>query len=72
MQTVKFKQMKDGDAEDYAFLTGHEIEYATKTADRLLEAMVALDKSLSGYQVTRLGHSLQSATRAWRAGADID
>jgi predicted HD phosphohydrolase len=64
--------MKDGDAEDYAFLAEHEIEYAAKTADRLLEAMVALNKSLSGYQVTRLGHSLQSATRAWRAGADID
>lgn len=72
MQTVKFTQMKDGDAEDYAFLTEHETEYAAKTADRLLEAMVALDKSLSGYQVTRLGHSLQSATRAWRVGADID
>ena len=72
METVKFKQMKDGDREDYAFLTEHETEYAAKTADRLLEAMVALDKSLSGYKVTRLGHSLQSTTRAWRAGADID
>lgn len=72
MQTVKFKQMKDGDFEDYAFLTEHETEYAAKTADRLLEAMVALDKSLSGYKVTRLGHSLQCATRAWRAGADVD
>ena len=64
--------MKDGDFEDYAFLTEHETEYAAKTADRLLDAMVALDKSLSGYKVTRLGHSLQSATRAWRAGADVD
>jgi len=72
MRTVKFKQMKDGDAEDYSFLTEHETEFAAKTADRLLEAMIALDKSLSGYQVTRLGHSRQSATRAWRAGADID
>lgn len=72
MEQVKFTQMKDGDREDYAFLTRHEIEFAAGTADRLLEAMVALDKSLSGYQVTRLGHSLQAATRAWKAGADID
>jgi predicted HD phosphohydrolase len=72
METVKFTQMKDGDREDYAFLTEHEIEYAAGTADRLLAAMVDLDKSLSGYKVTRLGHSLQSATRAWNAGADID
>jgi predicted HD phosphohydrolase len=38
----------------------------------LLDAIVELDKSLSGYKVTRLGHSLQAATRAWRAGADKD
>lgn len=72
MDTVKFTQMKDGDREDYAFLTEHEIEYAAGTADRLLTAMVELDKSLSGYKVTRLGHSLQTATRAWNAGADLD
>jgi predicted HD phosphohydrolase len=72
METVKFTQMKDGDREDYAFLTEHEIEYAAGTADRLLGAMVDLDKSLSGYKVTRLGHSLQTATRAWNGGADLD
>ena len=72
MDQVKFTQMKDGDAEDYAFLTEHEIEYTKGTADRLLNALVSLDESLSGYQVTRLGHSLQSATRAERDGADTD
>ena len=72
MDKVKFTAMKDGDAADYAMLDVHEREYAAGTADRLLGAMVALDESLSGYQVTRLGHSLQAATRAWRAGADTD
>ena len=72
METVKFTQMKDGDREDYAFLDRHERAYAAGTADRLLTAMVELDKSLSGYQISRLGHSLQSATRAWRGGADTD
>jgi predicted HD phosphohydrolase len=72
MEKVKFTAMKDGDREDYEFLTRHEIDYASKTAERLLDAMVELDASLSGYQVTRLGHSLQSATRAWRDGADVD
>ena len=72
MDKVKFTQMKDGDAEDYAFLTEHEIAYTKGTADRLLNALVSLDESLSGYQVTRLGHSLQSATRAERDGADTD
>ena len=72
MDKVKFTAMKDGDAADYAMLDVHEREYAAGTADRLLSALVELDESLSGYQVTRLGHSLQAATRAWRAGADTD
>jgi predicted HD phosphohydrolase len=72
METVKFTAMKDGDREDYEFLTRHEIEFASRTAERLLSAMVDLDESLSGYKITRLGHSLQAATRAWRDGADAD
>ena len=72
MDQVKFTAMKDGDKEDYDFLTKHEIEHTKGTADRLLTALVALDEGLSGYQITRLGHSLQSATRAERDGADID
>lgn len=72
MERVKFTAMKDGDKEDYEFLSVHEVEFAKGTADRLLKALVLLDESLSGYQVTRLGHSLQSATRAWRDGADTD
>ncbi|MEH6361184.1 MAG: peptidase, partial [Amylibacter sp.] len=61
MEQVKFTQMIDGDKEDYDFLTEHEIEYTKGTAGRLLTALVDLDESLSGYQITRLGHSVQSA-----------
>ena len=71
-KTVNFTQMKDGTAEEYAFLTKHETEHAKGTAGKLLQALVDLDEGLSGYKITRLGHSLQSATRAWRDGADID
>ncbi len=72
MEQVKFTAMKDGDKEDYDFLGHLEVEFAKGTADRLLNALESLDESLSGYQVTRLEHSLQTATRAWRDGADID
>lgn len=72
MAQVKFTQMKDGDAADYALLMAHEVDYASKTGDRLLKTLANLDGSLEGYQITRLGHSLQSATRAWRDGADVD
>jgi len=72
MEQVKFIRMKDGDREDYEFLIGHEIDHAKGTADRLLDALVALDQGLSGYQITRLEHCVQAATRAWRDGADVD
>ena len=72
MERVSFTQMKDGTKEEYEFLTNHEIEYTKGTAERLLTALEKLDEGLSGYQITRLGHSTQSATRAWRDGADID
>ncbi|UXX82724.1 HD domain-containing protein [Roseovarius pelagicus] len=72
MERVSFTQMKDGTKEDYEFLTAHEIDHTKHTAQRLLKALVELDEGLSGYQITRLGHSIQSATRAWRDGADTD
>ena len=64
--------MKDGDKEDYDLRTKHEVAYTKGTADRLLTALVDLDAGLSGCKISRLGHSLQSATRAWYDGADID
>ena len=73
MDRVNFTQMKDGTREEWEFLTEHEIEHNIQgTADRLLESLVDLDESPSPFQITQLGHSVQSATRAWRDGADID
>ena len=72
MKQVGFTRMKDGTKEEYEFLAVHETQHTEGTADRLLKALVELDESLSGYQITRLGHSLQTSTRAWRDGADID
>ena len=72
MDHVKFRAMKDGDKEDYTFLNRHEVEYTKGTSSKLLKALTDLDEGLSGYQITRLGHSLQSATRAERDGADTD
>lgn len=68
MQQVSFTRMQDGTAEDYALLERLEKAYCAKLPDRLLSALLELDDSLDGYPVTRLGHCLQSATRALRAG----
>ena len=42
------------------------------TASNILNVIVDLENGLSGYKVSRLDHSLQSATRAWFDSADID
>ena len=56
--------MKDGTKEDYLFLEKHEKKYIEGTADRLIKFMDSLNATLEGYQITRLEHSLQTATRA--------
>jgi predicted HD phosphohydrolase len=72
MKAVAFRQMKDGTREEYEFLTALVYDHHRLTADRLLAALAEMEEGLSGYQVTRLGHSLQTATRAWNDGADTD
>lgn len=72
MEQVKFSEMKQGDAEDYRFLHALETEYVRGTGERVFDLLAPLDESFSGYKVSRLGHSVQSATRAWRGGADVD
>ena len=68
MKKVSFTQMKYGTKEDYLFLDEHERKYAGETADRILKFMSGLNETLEGYQVSRLEHSLQSATKAFKNG----
>jgi predicted HD phosphohydrolase len=69
-RTVSFRAMKDGTREDYLLLDESERAYARGLDDRVLESLARLDHSLEGYPLSRLGHSLQAATRATRDGAD--
>jgi len=64
VEKVKFTQMKDGIKEDYLLLEKHEKKHIEGTADRLINFMSGLSNTLEGYQITRLEHSLQTATRA--------
>ena len=70
MKKVSFTEMKNGTKEDYLFLEKHEKNYASKTADRIIKYMSGLTETLEGYQISRLEHSLQSATKALKAGED--
>ncbi|MEM7423094.1 MAG: HD domain-containing protein [Pseudomonadota bacterium] len=72
-RTVSFTTMADGTREDYEMLEEMEEIYRQGTADRLLRELASQgDDTISGYQVTRLEHGLQSATRARRDGAEVD
>ena len=68
MKKVSFTEMKNGTKQDYLFLDKKEKDFANKTAERILEFMSNLTKTLEGYQISRLEHSLQSATRAYNNG----
>ncbi len=64
MKKVTFTEMKNGTKDDYLLLDKHEKKYIEGTADRLLNFMSSLNSTLEGYKVSRLEHSLQTATRA--------
>jgi predicted HD phosphohydrolase len=72
METVSFIEMKDGTQEEYVFLQKLEHDYIRALPDRLLLALERLGGSLQGYKLSRLAHSLQSASRAEDDGADIE
>ena len=68
MNKVSFRRMEDGTAEEYEFLDKLEDTFKEGLVDRLMAALADLEHSLSGYQISRLDHVLQGATRAYRAG----
>ena len=70
MKTVNFNEKKNGTKEEYLILDKHEQDYINNTADRILKFLGGLNSTLEGYKITRLEHSLQTATRAFNDKAD--
>ncbi len=64
--------MKDGTKEDYLLLDKHEKKFIDGTADRIIKFMSGLTNTLEGYKISRLEHSLQTATRALKDKADSE
>src|SRR6516162_529019 len=56
--------------EDLALVSTAERRYAEGLADRVLEQLVRLKEEPFPLKIDRLEHSLQTATRAYRDGAD--
>ncbi len=65
-----FTSMERSTPDDWATITSHFIGFAQALPDRLMAHMRLLDGDHAGFAVDRLTHSLQTATRAHRAGED--
>lgn len=67
---VSYTRMADGTREDYELLRDLARPFRATLVDRILLYMDTLHEGFPGEQVDRYEHSLQTATRAFRHGAD--
>src|SRR5215475_1935699 len=67
---AKFTSMEHGTGEDWAAISSCFVDFAHRLPDRVLAHLRLLDGDSGGFAVDRLTHSLQTATRAHRAGED--
>lgn len=65
-----FTTMEHSTAADWATIGASFVPFAQKLPDRILAHLRLLDGDYGGFAVDRLAHSLQTATRAHRAGED--
>ncbi len=65
-----FTAMTEGTARDWSVIADHMVENSAGLADRVLTHLRLLGGDHGGFAVDRLEHSLQTATRAERAGED--
>jgi predicted HD phosphohydrolase len=67
---ARFTTMEESTVEDWAILGTNFVDFAGHLPDRVLAHLELLDGDYGGFAVDRLQHSLQTATRAHRAGED--
>jgi predicted HD phosphohydrolase len=67
-QRASFTQMKDGNQSDWAIIAEHFTPFAAELPDRVLAHLKLLEGDYGGFPIDRFQHSLQTATRAHRAG----
>jgi len=67
---AKFTAMTEGTAEDWAAISRAGQAHRGGHVDRLVAHLMLLDNDHGGFNVDRLEHSLQTATRAFKDGRD--
>lgn len=69
---AEFDAMAEGTKEDWDRIAMAAIEFYPGLADRVMAHLRLLDGDFGGFKIDRLTHSLQTATRAHRAGRPDD
>ncbi|MHB8529886.1 MAG: HD domain-containing protein, partial [Caulobacteraceae bacterium] len=70
MAKARFRAMAEGTSADWLAIGAASAPFRSALPDRLLADLRALGEDTGGFAVTRLEHSLQTATRAFRDGRD--
>ena len=70
--TDTFTRMDESTAEQWAEIGKQTFEHRDRVADRVLDMLRSLEDITDGFAVDQLEHSVQTATRAERAGADAE
>src|SRR4051794_2802463 len=70
LDKAQFKAMTESTVEDWAAIGRVSQAHRGEHVDRILAHLKLLDGDDGGFAVDRLEHSLQTATRAHRAGQD--
>jgi predicted HD phosphohydrolase len=65
-----YTRMEDGTQEDYLLLREHTKPLLKQVVDHALTLLLNLQESSPGNLIDRYQHSLQTATRAFRDGAE--
>ena len=69
-QRATFRSMEESSQADWAIIGAHFMAFNQGLPDRVLKHLKLLDGDYGGFPVDRYTHSLQTATRALKAGRD--
>ncbi len=70
LERATFRSFAESTAEDWRLIADRQDHTQAKVADHVLDLLRALADDHGGFPVSRLEHSLQTATRAQRDGRD--
>jgi len=70
MERATFTRMEESTAQDWSLIRNEAMGFSRQLPDRLLAHLKVLEGDYGGFPVDRYTHSLQTATRALKAGCD--